>query len=81
LCTMAMAGVAAVQVCCAGESDNLYRLAVRMAAPVYPGDQLTTSFHGLNASNGVARYGFQTANPAGELVIRDGVAESRSLRR
>jgi acyl dehydratase len=81
LCTMAMAGVAAVEVCCAGESDNLSRLAVRMAAPVYPGDRLMTSFHGPSASNGVARYGFQTANPAGELVIRDGVAESRSLPR
>jgi acyl dehydratase len=77
LCTMAMAGVAAVRVCCGDDSASLQRLAVRLAAPVYPGDELTTSFHGPSASNGGPRYDFQMANAAGELVIRDGVVEAR----
>jgi NAD(P)-dependent dehydrogenase (short-subunit alcohol dehydrogenase family)/acyl dehydratase/putative sterol carrier protein len=51
---------------------NLARLQVRFAKPVYPGDVLTTSFW---RSDG--RIEFETVNPAGEIVLANGLAVAR----
>jgi NAD(P)-dependent dehydrogenase (short-subunit alcohol dehydrogenase family)/acyl dehydratase/putative sterol carrier protein len=51
---------------------DLARLQVRFAKPVYPGEALTTSFW---RSDG--RIEFETVNPAGEIVLANGLAVAR----
>jgi acyl dehydratase len=46
------------------------KLQVRFAKPVYPNDVLTTSFW-----KGGDRVEFETKNPAGDVVLSQGVAE------
>jgi acyl dehydratase len=64
LCTMALAS--------RGLPKGLERLSVRFAKPVYPGDPLTTSY--WKSGNGIE---FETANPAGEVVLAQGLAVVR----
>lgn len=75
LCTMAFCSRAIVQRACAGNPLRLKRLAVRFSKPVLPGDSLTTSAWKLGAEAEVVRYGFETTNQSGALVITNGLAE------
>jgi acyl dehydratase len=70
LWTMAATSVAAIATCCAGDADRLSRLAVRLAAPVFPGDVLTTGFSRLDGIG--ADYAFETRNRDGVPVVKDG---------
>jgi acyl dehydratase len=75
LCTMAFTSWAALQELAGGDTARLKRLAVRFSRPVLPGQEITTSFWKLGESGGVTSYGFETRNDAGDVVIKDGLAE------
>ena len=71
LCTMAFCSRAVIEEVAGGDPTRLRRLAVRFSRPVLPGQEITTRFYGA----GSGRYGFETVNPEGEAVVKDGLAE------
>lgn len=76
LCTMAFTSWGAIESLAGGDPARLARLAVRFSRPVLPGEDVTTRFFPTNEGEpGVESYGFETVNPAGETVIRDGAVE------
>jgi acyl dehydratase len=75
LCTMAFTSWAVVQSVAGGDSTRLRRLAVRFSRPVLPGQEITTTLWKVGEAGGVTSYGFETRNDAGDVVIKDGLAE------
>ena len=71
LCTMAFTSRAVLECACGGDPTRLRRLAVRFSKPVLPGQSITVSLYGPDQG----RYGFEAINPAGEAVVKDGMAE------
>jgi acyl dehydratase len=51
---------------------------VRFSRPVLPGEDVTTRFWPTAEEGGATTYGFETENPAGQAVIKDGLAEVAS---
>jgi acyl dehydratase len=76
LCTMAFTSKVMIDHLCGGEPARLKRLAVRFSRPVFPGDTITTKMWGEGNRNGRQVYAFETYNPEGLAVIRDGIAET-----
>ena len=74
LCTMAFTSWAAIGELAAGEPNLLKRLAVRFSKPVLPGETMTTRFWSAGERDGKTVYAFESTNPAGAAVIKDGVA-------
>ncbi|MFZ4516370.1 MAG: MaoC/PaaZ C-terminal domain-containing protein [Acidimicrobiia bacterium] len=75
LCTMAFVSWAVTTTVGGGDPTRLRRLAVRFSRPVLPGQDITTQFWELRSEGGVTTYGFETTNPQGDVVIKDGLAE------
>lgn len=75
MCTMAIATKGAVDGLAAGDPTRVRRVAVRFSKPVLPGQELTTRFYKESESDGVTTYGFETYNPDGVAVIKNGVIE------
>ncbi|HLF40830.1 MAG TPA: MaoC/PaaZ C-terminal domain-containing protein [Acidimicrobiia bacterium] len=76
LCTMAFTGRAVIEAACAGDPARLRRLAVRFSRPVLPGHEITTRiFDAGPTEGGLSAYGFETVNPEGQAVVKDGLAE------
>jgi len=75
LCTMAFLSWAATTTLGDSDPTRLRRLAVRFSKPVLPGQDITTRFWRVGTEGGVATYGFETTNPDGDVVIKDGLAE------
>ncbi len=75
LCTMAFTSWAVVQEVGGNDPTRLKRLAVRFSRPVLPGQAITTRIWHVGARDGVTTYGFETTNPDGDLVIKNGLAE------
>jgi acyl dehydratase len=75
LCTMAFTSWAVVQSVAGGDSRRLRRLAVRFSRPVLPGQEITTTIWKAGEHDGNTVYGYETRNDAGEVVIKDGLAE------
>jgi acyl dehydratase len=75
LCTMAFLSWATTTSVGDGDPTRLRRLAVRFSKPVLPGQDITTRFWLLGTEGAVATYGFETTNPDGDVVIKDGLAE------
>jgi acyl dehydratase len=71
LCTMAFTSVAAIQHASPDDPTRLKRLAVRFASIALPEQTITTSI--WDAGDGA--YAYETANDAGGVVIKDGLAE------
>jgi acyl dehydratase len=71
LCTMAIASHALIRTACPEDPERLRRLAVRFAAPVRPGQTITTRIEPA----GVDLYAFETAGAERGLVLKDGWAE------
>ncbi len=75
MCTMAIATKAAVNGLAGGDPTRIKRVGVRFSKPVLPGQELTTRLwkeaDGLDA----ATFGFETYNPKGAAVIKNGVVE------
>lgn len=75
LCTMAFTSHAVVGAVGDGDSTRLKRLAVRFSRPVLPGQEVTTRIWGQGERDGHTAYAFETLNPDGDAVIKDGLAE------
>jgi acyl dehydratase len=75
LCTMAFTSWAAVEQLAGGDTARVKRLAVRFSKPVLPGQTITTRFWSAGEVDGRAVYAFDTVNPDGDVVIKDGLVE------
>jgi acyl dehydratase len=75
LCTMAFASKAVIDAVCGRDPLRLKRLYARFARPVFPGQTLTTTLWPGARDRSRRTYFYETANPQGQGVIRDGVAE------
>ena len=75
LCTMAFTAKVMVDRLCDGDPARLKRLAVRFSRPVFPGDTITTRIWPAGDRDGHRVYTYETCNPDGLAVIREGVAE------
>ncbi|MFP5352417.1 MAG: MaoC/PaaZ C-terminal domain-containing protein [Actinomycetota bacterium] len=75
MCTMAMATKGAVDGLAGGDPTRVKRVAVRFSKPVLPGQELTTRFWELSSDGGAKTYGFETYNPDGAAVIKNGRVE------
>ncbi len=75
LCTMAFTSWAVIRELAAGDPSRLRRLAVRFSQPVLPGQEISTRFWHVGEHEGNAVYGFETTNPDGDTVIKNGLAE------
>jgi acyl dehydratase len=69
MCTMAIATKAAVDGLAGGDPTRIKKVSVRFSKPVLPGQELTTRFWKLADSGS---YGFETYNPDGAAVIKNG---------
>jgi acyl dehydratase len=75
MCTMAIATKAAVNGLANGDPTKVKRVAVRLSKPVFPGQELTTRLWKESDRDGSTVYGFETYNPEGQAVIKQGVVE------
>jgi len=75
LCTMAFTAKVMIDHLCAGDPRRLKRLRVRFSRPVFPGQTITTAVWPLPDRSGVKVYAYETENPEGRAVIKDGLAE------
>ena len=75
LCTMAMTSQAVIATVAGDDPTRLRRLAVRFAANVFPGHDVTTSIYEVGpAEGGGTTYAFEAVSD-GALVIKHGLAE------
>jgi acyl dehydratase len=72
MCTMAIATKAAVNGLAGGDPTRIKRVGVRLSKPVLPGQELTTKLWEQSKEDGVTTYGFETYNPDGAAVIKNG---------
>jgi acyl dehydratase len=72
LCTMAFTSVAVIKNTCPEDPQRMKRLAVRFAKIALPEQTITTRIYQPGDGTTVA---FETSNEAGDLVIKDGLAE------
>ncbi|MFN8034934.1 MAG: MaoC/PaaZ C-terminal domain-containing protein [Acidimicrobiia bacterium] len=75
LCTMAFTSWGVLHALGGDDPSRLHRLAVRFSKPVLPGQAITTRMWKVGAGGGTTSFGFETTNPDGDLVIKDGLAE------
>lgn len=75
MCTMAIATKGAVNGLAGGDPTRVRRVAVRFSKPVLPGQELTTTFWQEGNGADAVTYGFETYNPDGAAVIKNGVVE------
>jgi acyl dehydratase len=75
MCTMAIATKAAVDGLAGGDPARIRRVGVRFSKPVLPGQELTTRLWKEADGDGVTTYGFETYNPDGVAVIKNGIVE------
>jgi acyl dehydratase len=71
MCTMAIATKGAVDGLAGGDPTRVTRVSVRFSRPVIPGVELTTRFWDLSGGE----YAFETYNPDGKTVIKNGRAQ------
>ena len=71
MCTLAIATKGAVDGLAGGDPTKITRVAARFSKPVFPGQELTTKFW----AEGDGTYGFETYNPDGAAVIKNGAVE------
>lgn len=76
MCTMAFASKILLDNLAGGDPDRLRRLAVQFSRPVFPGQTITTRAWSMGQSeDGSKLFGFETVNPRGSAVIKEGLAE------
>jgi acyl dehydratase len=78
MCTMAMAAKGAVNGLAGGDPTRIARVGVRLSKPVLPGQELTTRFWKEAGGAGIETFGFETYNPDGIAVIKNGIVEVRA---
>lgn len=75
LCTMAFTSKVMIDRLCDGDPRRLKRLRVRFSRPVFPGQTITTAVWPLPDRDGAKVYAYETQNPDGQPVIKDGLVE------
>ncbi|HTJ47190.1 MAG TPA: MaoC/PaaZ C-terminal domain-containing protein [Kofleriaceae bacterium] len=70
LCTYGFAGRAVVQGACGGDPSRLKSFAARFSAPVFPGDELTTSGWSVDG-----KWIVRTTNQDGKVVLSNAIAD------
>jgi len=75
LCSMAFVSNVIIEKLAGGNPERLKRLKVRFAKPVMNGDTLTVTVREQPAVDGRKVVGIEVTNPAGVIVIKDGLAE------
>jgi acyl dehydratase len=75
LCTMAFTSKVMIDRLGEGDPRRLKRLNARFSRPVFPGQTITTAVWPLPDRDGVRVYAYETENPEGRAVLKDGVAE------
>lgn len=75
MCTMAIATKGAVNGLADGDPTRIKKVSVRFSKPVFPGEELTTKFWVESEASDRTTYGFETCNPNGDAVIKNGVVE------
>lgn len=80
MATMAMAAKGAVNGLAGGDPARIRKIGVRLSKPVIPGQELTTRFwEETRGEDGVVTYSFETYNPDGAAVIKNGIVQVGSL--
>jgi acyl dehydratase len=72
LCTMAFAGRAILEAAAIADPRAVKRIAVRFSAPLFPGETVTTRVWNVDGA-----FGFESVNPQGTAVLKDGRLELR----
>jgi acyl dehydratase len=75
MCTMAFAAKAVLNGVGGADPSRLSRIKVRFSRPAFPGQTLTTRIWRLDDDGLKSVYGFDTVNPSGAAVIKDGLVE------
>jgi acyl dehydratase len=75
MCTMAIAVKGAVDGLAGGDPTKIKRVGVRFSKPVFPGEEITTKFWEEGSAGDSKTYGFETYNPDGAAVIKNGIVE------
>jgi len=75
LCTMAFTSKVMIDHLCDCDPRRLRRLRARFSRPVFPGQEITTAVWPLADHGGLRSYAYETYNPDGKDVIREGIAE------
>jgi len=75
LCTMAFTSKVMLDCLCDRDPRRLKRLRARFSRPVFPGQTITTAVWSRPDRSGLKVYTYETENPEGKAVIRDGIAE------
>lgn len=75
LCTMAFTSKVMIDHLCDRDPCRLKRLRARFSRPVFPGQTITTAVWSRPGRNDLQVYAYETKNPEGKAVIRDGIAE------
>ena len=79
LCTMAFTSKVMINHVCDSDPRRLRRLRARFSRPVFPGQEITTAAWPLPDRDGLKVYTYETYNPDGKEVIREGIAEVESI--
>lgn len=77
LCTMAFTSKVMLDQLCGRDPRRLKRLRVRFSRPVFPGQEITTAVWKQSEQGRLRVYTYETYNPDGKAVIKDGRAEIR----
>jgi acyl dehydratase len=72
MCTMAIAVKGAVDGLAAGDPTRVRRAELTFFKPVFPGQQITTTFWELETSHSTTTYGFEVGNRHGVALTRAG---------
>jgi acyl dehydratase len=78
LCTMAFTSKVMIDHLCDRDPRRLGRLRARFSRPVFPGQEITTAVWPLSDHDGIKSYVYETYNPEGKDVIREGIVDIRS---
>jgi acyl dehydratase len=78
LCTMAFTSKVMIDHLCDRDPRRLGRLRARFSRPVFPGQEITTAVWPLSDHGGIKSYMYETYNPDGKDVVREGVVDVRS---
>jgi acyl dehydratase len=78
LCTMAFTSKVMIDHLCDRDPRRLGRLRARFSRPVFPGQEITTAVWQLSDHDGIKSYVYETYNPEGKDVIREGIVDIRS---
>ncbi len=75
LCTMAFTSKVMIDHLCDHDPRRLKRLRACFSRPVFPGQMITTAIWPRPGRDGLKVYAYETDNPDGKAVIKDGIVE------